>query len=218
MGLVNMLLQLPAGKKMLALPPEQNAPLESIMRQLRVQATEKLNIASKGRLNEDEIACHWRLVATYAKFMARAIKRQNETNKKSQLSSALMADMGINCDAINTPSKRFEGVNAFQAPPAIESDCMLQARDVCFAPWVTRGDYIKVDFTQTRLTKDSLYLVSVGIGYLAICGFHKGHDGWYVHESCDGRPRTVEMLEDRLPKEFQIIGLIRNVFEIKNPL
>lgn len=41
MGYINPLLDLPARRALLALPPEQRAPLEAVLRELREQANEE---------------------------------------------------------------------------------------------------------------------------------------------------------------------------------
>ena len=71
MGYINPLLQLPAGRKLLELPAEQRAPLESVLRELRDQANaeaEKSWLKRKGPM-----AAYWRAVATYARHLAHAL-------------------------------------------------------------------------------------------------------------------------------------------------
>jgi hypothetical protein len=211
MGIVNMLLGLPAGKQMLALPPEQNAPLEAAMRQLREQANTK--VAAAQASGEESLVEYWRLVSTYAKYVARAFKRENLKKEKSQLSRGLISAIGDAPQATAKGFDRYAGAHAFRLPSTVERRCMLEAVDLKFAPWVEAGDYIQVDFTAQRLTSDSLYLVAVDGKYLAIRGFHKGSAGWYLHESCDGAPRLVRMLEDRMPEGFEIVGRILETFK-----
>jgi hypothetical protein len=210
MGIVNLLLTLPAGRQMLALPSEQNAPLEALMRQLRDQASKKATAAQvKG---EESIAEYWRLVAGYSKYVARAFKRQNLKREKSASSGELMAVVGVAPRPAIVELERYAGAQqAFRAPPADERQCMLEVVNATFAPWVNAGDFIKVDLTASRLTVDSLYLVSVRGSYLAIRGFHRSPAGWYVHEGADSAPRLVRTPEDRLPEGFEIIGCITEV-------
>jgi len=208
-----MLLQLPANKQILALPPEQNAPIEAAMRQLREQANHKIKRHESRQEVDQQAVSHWRLVSTYAKYVARAIKRQNEVREKSELTQCLISDIGINIDAREKFHGRLIGTKGFNAPPCGESSCLLQALDITLAPWVCSGDYIVVDFTLRRLTIDGIYLVTVYGGYIALCGFHRTRDGWYVHESAGGEPRIVELIDDRLPKEFEILGLIKRAYK-----
>ncbi|WP_292935540.1 hypothetical protein [Noviherbaspirillum sp.] len=214
MGIVNMLLSLPAGKQMLALPAEQNAPLEAIMRQLREQASAKAQTAKAN--GDDETEEYWRLVATYGKYVARAFKRENEKRAKAKITGELMTAMQVRQSTEQpTPEQimRYVGAESFRVPPSAPPHCMLKAVHVTFAPWIESGDYVQIDFTQCRLTVDGLYLVAVDGNYLAIRGFHKGPSGWYVHESHIGEPRLVRMLEDRLPAGFEIVGRIIDVFK-----
>lgn len=209
MGLVNMLFSLPAGRQMLALPQEQNAPLEAVMRDLREQANKRAAVAQE-RGNESQVE-YWRLVATYAKYVARGFKRENLKRNKSKVVSDLLR-------AIPAPSKvaavlPYAGADGFRFPPAAEQECLLEAASLTFAPWVEAGDYIYVDFTLQRLTVDGLYLVAIDGKELAIRGFHRTRSGWYVHDSSAGAPQLVRMLDDRLPAGFEILGLVANVFK-----
>lgn len=71
-GYINPLLQLPAAQKLLALSPEQRAPVEAILRELRDQADE---LAEKSwRQRKGPMAAYWRAVATYSIHLARALR------------------------------------------------------------------------------------------------------------------------------------------------
>lgn len=71
MGYLNPLFKLPAGKSLLALPPEQRAPIESLMRQLRDQANTEAEKSWKKR--KGPMAAYWRAVSTYARHIAHAM-------------------------------------------------------------------------------------------------------------------------------------------------
>lgn len=215
MGIMNMLLSLPAGKQMLALPSEQSAPLVDVMCQLREQADIKA-AAARAR-GEESAVDYWRLVSGYAKHIVRAFKREHLRAEKSQLTSDMMRAMGVAPASPPIAFDRYVGAGAFRAPAMSQRKCVLEVTAGLFAPWVEAGNFITVDFTPTRLTGDGLYVVAVDGNYLAIRGFHKGSRGWYIHESADGRPRMAQMREDRLPAEFDIVGRITDVYK-KDPL
>lgn len=210
MGIVNMLLSLPAGRQMLALPKEQSAPLEEVMRQLREQANKKAAMAKVQ--GEESIVEYWRLVSTYAKYVARAFNRENLKREKTQVADDLMRAMG-GAQQTRKSIAIYAGSQAFRTPLVSEKSCMLELVHASFSPWANTGDYIQVDFTAQRLTSDGLYLVAVDGKYLAIRGFHKGPAGWYVHENGSDVPQRVQMEEDRLPAGFEIVGIISDVFK-----
>lgn len=73
MGYLNPLFKLPAGRALLALPAEQRAPLEAVLRELRCQAdieAEKSWAKRKGPM-----AAYWRAVSTYARHAAHALSK-----------------------------------------------------------------------------------------------------------------------------------------------
>lgn len=71
MGYLNPLLKLPAGRRLLALPAEQRAPLEAVLRELRDQANVEAENAWRRR--KGPMAAYWRAVATYARHTAHAL-------------------------------------------------------------------------------------------------------------------------------------------------
>lgn len=73
MGYENPLLKLPAAQKVLALPPEQRAPLEALMRELRADA-DKLAEES-WRKRKGPMAAYWRAVSTYARHVAHMLSK-----------------------------------------------------------------------------------------------------------------------------------------------
>lgn len=73
MGYENPLLKLPASQKLLALPPDQRALIEALMRELRADAdrlAEQSWIKRKGPM-----AAYWRAVSTYARHVAHALRQ-----------------------------------------------------------------------------------------------------------------------------------------------
>jgi hypothetical protein len=74
MGYMNPLLNLPAGRALLALPAEQREPLEALLRQLRAQADAEAEKAWSKR--KGPMAAYWRAVATYARHTAHALSRR----------------------------------------------------------------------------------------------------------------------------------------------
>lgn len=73
MGYVNPLLDLPAGRRLLALPKEDRERIEAVMRELREQANAEAENAWWRR--KGPIACYWRAVATYARHTAHALRK-----------------------------------------------------------------------------------------------------------------------------------------------
>ncbi len=73
MGYVNPLLNLPAGRKLLALSKEDRERIEAVMRELREQASVEAENAWRRR--KGPMACYWRAVATYARHTAHALRK-----------------------------------------------------------------------------------------------------------------------------------------------
>ena len=71
MGYINPLLLLPAGRKLLALPPEDRRRIEAVMRELRDQANDEAERAWRRR--KGPMAAYWRAVSTYARHLAHAL-------------------------------------------------------------------------------------------------------------------------------------------------
>lgn len=76
MGYKNPLLQLPAGKALLALPADQRAPIEAVMRELRQQANAEAENSWAKR--KGPMAAYWRAVSTYARHTAHALASGRE--------------------------------------------------------------------------------------------------------------------------------------------
>lgn len=76
MGYENPLMKLPAMRKVLALPPDQRAPLEALMRELRADA-DKLAEES-WRKRKGPMAAYWRAVSTYARHVAHALSKGDQ--------------------------------------------------------------------------------------------------------------------------------------------
>lgn len=73
MGYMNPLLKLPAGRALLALPAEQRAPLEALLRELRAQADDEAE--KSWRKRKGPMAAYWRAVSTYARHAAHALSK-----------------------------------------------------------------------------------------------------------------------------------------------
>lgn len=73
MGYINPLLKLPAGRALMALPPEHRAPLEAVLRELRAQADAEAE--KSWRKRKGPMAAYWRAVATYARHTAHALRK-----------------------------------------------------------------------------------------------------------------------------------------------
>jgi hypothetical protein len=73
MGYINPLLRLPAAQKLLALPAEQRAPIEALLRELRADADREAENAWRRR--KGPMAAYWRAVATYARHTAHMLRK-----------------------------------------------------------------------------------------------------------------------------------------------
>lgn len=72
MGYINPLLELPAGKALLALPEADRRRIEAVFRELREQANVEAEKAWRRR--KGPMAAYWRAVATYARHLAHALR------------------------------------------------------------------------------------------------------------------------------------------------
>lgn len=86
MGYINPLFKLPAGRSLLALPPEQRAPIESLMRQLRDQANKEAE--NSWRRRKGPMAAYWRAVSTYARHIAHAMQVPSTKEKAEREAAA----------------------------------------------------------------------------------------------------------------------------------
>ncbi|MGY4837945.1 hypothetical protein [Burkholderia pyrrocinia] len=77
MGYLNPLLKLPAGRALMHLPAEQRAALEAVLRELRDQANAEAENAWRRR--KGPMAAYWRAVSTYARHIAHALSKGNQT-------------------------------------------------------------------------------------------------------------------------------------------
>lgn len=75
MGYINPLLELPAGRSLRTLPPEQRAPLVRLLREMRKQANAEAEKAWDRR--KAPMAAYWRAVATYARHTAHALEQKD---------------------------------------------------------------------------------------------------------------------------------------------
>ena len=210
MGIVNMLLSLEAGRRMLALPRPQTAPLEALMRDLREQATRKAN-ASHYKEDRTEYE-YWQVVAMYAKYVARAFKRENMRREKEAVVDELLDSIGVSAQTLPKSVRQFAGSEAMKAPSATQSNCLIEVAGREFRPWANKGDLLQIDFSMTHLHGDSLYLVAVD-HYLQLTGFRKTEAGWVALKNHYDAPVQVEMIEDRLPIRYEIIGRVVHIFK-----
>ena len=210
MGIVNMLLSLEAGKRMLALPKSQNAPLEALMRELQGQAHRKAD-ATRYKADRTEYD-HWQMVAMYAKYVAQAFKRENNRREKEEAVSGLLDDIGISTQPLPKSVRQFAGSEAMKAPSSDQANCLIEVAGREFRPWAEPGDLLQIDFSMTHLHGDSLYLVAEQ-HYLQLTGFRKTPGGWFSLKDHHSDPEPVEMIEDRLPRRFEIVGRVVHIFK-----
>lgn len=71
MGYRNPLLNLPAGRALMALPKADRERIEAVMRELRQQANDEAENAWRRR--KGPMAAYWRAVSTYARHLAHAL-------------------------------------------------------------------------------------------------------------------------------------------------
>lgn len=64
----------------------------------------------------------------------------------------------------------------------------------------------------THLHGDSLYLVAVD-HYLQLTGFRKTEAGWLALKNHYDAPVQVDMIEDRLPSRYEIVGRVVHIFK-----
>lgn len=98
MGYFNPLLQLPAARKILALPEsEEKRLLEQLLREMRVQANDlaELNWARK----KAPIAAYWRATSTYARHAAHALRRETALAHAKARGQAAGAECGAGGNA-----------------------------------------------------------------------------------------------------------------------
>lgn len=210
MGIVNTLLTLPASKALLALPKEQNEPLENLMRQLREHAKKKEAMALR-KGDSADVDC-WRLVGMFTKYVAAAFRRENLKREKGQSTRELLGAIRPVHEPHANSFCRYSNADALRLPSTTEAGCLLEIAGMSFSPWIEIGDFVLVDLTVGMLTVDSLYLVALDGGALAIRGFHKSAAGWFVHESGKDTPQRVFVPGDRKPAGYEIVGRICDVF------
>lgn len=71
MGYINPLLDLPAGRALMALPAADRKRIERVMRELRAQANVEAETAHRRR--KGPMYAYWRAVSTYARHTAHAL-------------------------------------------------------------------------------------------------------------------------------------------------
>lgn len=211
MGIVNMLLSLEAGRKMLALPKSHNAPLEALMRDLREQAKRKAD-ATYNIVDRTEQHEHWKIVAMYAKYVARAFKRENQRREKEEVVTGLLDSIGVTTPTLPKAVRQYAGSEAMKAPPADQANCLIEVAGREFRPWADEGDLLQIDFSMTHLHGDSLYLVAED-HYLQLTGFRRTKAGWLALKNHYDDLEPVDMIEDRLPSRYEIVGRVVHIFK-----
>ncbi len=102
MGYINPLLELPAGRALQALPVEQRAALEMLLRQLRAQADAEAEKAWRRR--KGPMASYWRGVATYARHTAHALRRAGEGLPGGGTKPAAASPLAKTASALQPPA------------------------------------------------------------------------------------------------------------------
>jgi len=92
MGYINPLLDLPAGRRLQELPPEQRAAIAEVMRDLRHQANDKAEESWQKR--KGPMAAYWRAVSTYARHLAHALTRATDNPSPTGGVPSGAADVG----------------------------------------------------------------------------------------------------------------------------
>jgi hypothetical protein len=73
MGYINPLLELPAGKALLALPEEDRKRISAVFRELHAQAN--LEAEKAWRKRKGPMAAYWRACSTYSRHFSHALTR-----------------------------------------------------------------------------------------------------------------------------------------------
>ena len=205
-----MFLSLPAGAKLLKLPTEQITSIEGVVRELRHQAITKAAAVPGG--GASILAQEWKAVDAIAKAIGRKFKLERQKREKAALTVELMEEMGFKDKPV--PLNKYVGMSAFQAPPAEQKCCVVEASQLAFAPWIDFGDLISVDFTATALSYDGLYLVAVGGEAIAIRGFRQPvRNSWLEYESMEKPPTPLQLTGKLMPRDYEIVGRIVDVFK-----
>lgn len=89
MGYENPLMKLPAAQKILALPAEQRAPLEELMRELRADADKLAEQSWKKR--KGPMAAYWRAVSTYARHVAHMLGKGVQSGRAQKAQDEVLA-------------------------------------------------------------------------------------------------------------------------------
>ena len=100
-------------------------------------------------------------------------------------------------------------------PPSIDpSGAIVEARHSIFPPQIEAGDMLCIDFTHTRLTHDSLYVIAFENmpwgPWIGIRRFQLTGAGWKMSEDASGDGPTV--LSAETLQSMQVIGRIKQVY------
>jgi hypothetical protein len=116
------------------------------------------------------------------------------------------------------PESRYHGLAArfFRVPSADPKHAIVEVSGRPFPPTIEGGDLVCVDFTHTRLTCDSLYVVILDDGassspWIGVRRFQSTPDGWMLSEDHSGRPPQLMTQQDLW--SMQIVGRIKQVFK-----
>jgi|GEM_PF-3706540 len=212
MKLSGILLTLPTGKCLLQLPTEQITPVESVVRNIRLEATSKA-IAANGA-GRPSLAEEWINISAFAKCVARAFKMERLRREKAAVTVELKREMGFKEKRLPSPVERYLGLTSFTAPSADDQHCVVEASQLSFAPWIEIGDLISVDFTATALSYDGLYLVAVHGSHIAIRGFRQPtRNNWLLYETLEKPPVPLRMNGKLMPADFEIVGRILDIYK-----
>ncbi len=88
MGYDNPLLNLPAGRRLRALPREQRRAIVAVLRELQASANELAEVAHKRR--KGPMYSYWRAVATYSRHAAHVLNQKDICGK---VNSGYICDM-----------------------------------------------------------------------------------------------------------------------------
>lgn len=118
--------------------------------------------------------------------------------------------------------QRFDGLASrfLKAPCADPRHAIVEITGRPFPPTIEGGDLVCVDFTHTRLTCDSLYVVILDDGvlnspWIGVRRFQSTPDGWLLSEDYSGRPPQLLTQQDIWA--MQIVGRIKQVFKAGGP-
>lgn len=106
----------------------------------------------------------------------------------------------------------------FSAPSADPTHAIVEVRGCPLPPLINGDDLVCVDFTHTRLTCDSLYVIVFTDGpspWIGIRHFRCADEGWFLSDASGSNPKLMKHADLIC---MQVIGRVKNVFKSSDEL